>query len=59
MDSVIMIAIGYVVWCCLAFIVARALKIENANNKAISFVYIIAAAPLVLIDYLTGKGVIR
>lgn len=59
MDSVIMIAIGYVVWCCLAFIVARALKIENANNKAISFVYIIAAAPLVLIDYLTGKGLIR
>lgn len=59
MDSVLMIIIGYVVWCIIAFVVARAMKIENANHKAISFVYIIAAAPLVLIDYLTGKGSFR
>ena len=59
MDSIIMISIGYVTWCCIAFIVARALKIENTNQKAISFIYVISAAPLVIVDYLTGKGFIR
>lgn len=55
MDSIIMMILGYFAWCAIAFVVAKAMNIENAN-KAMSFVYVIAAAPLVLIDYIKGIG---
>lgn len=55
MESIFMMILGYFAWCAIAFVVARAMKIENAN-KAMSFVYVIVAAPLVLIDYIKGIG---
>jgi hypothetical protein len=55
MDSIILMVLGYFIWCVIAFVVARAMNIENAN-KAMSFIYVIAAAPLVLIDYIKGIG---
>lgn len=59
MDSILMMLLGYLGWCSIAFVVAKMMKIENANHKAISFIYVIMAAPLVLLDYITGKGTIR
>lgn len=56
MESTVYIILGYIAWCCVAFLVARLMKIENANHKAISLVYVLAAAPLVLIDYIKGIG---
>lgn len=55
MDSIVMIVVGYLAWCSIAFLVARVMNVENAN-KAMSFIYVIAAAPLVLIDYIKGIG---
>lgn len=55
MESFTLMLLGYLAWCLLAFIVARAMKIENAN-KAVSFVYVVLAAPMVLVDYIKGIG---
>ena len=56
MESTVYLILGYLAWCCLAFLVARLMKVENANHKAMSFVYVLAAAPLVLLDYIRGIG---
>lgn len=55
MESMLVLALGYVAWCVLAFIVVRAMHVKN-GNKVMSFSYVIAAAPLVLIEYITSIG---
>lgn len=59
MDSIVMMMLGYIAWCALAFVFAKFVNIESASQKPISFLYIILAAPMVLIDLVTGKGTIR
>lgn len=59
MNTLLLMAVGYVVWCSLAFFVARFIKMENTNHQPISFIYIIVAAPLVIVEFITGKGTIR
>ncbi|GHB65873.1 hypothetical protein GCM10008107_13630 [Psychrosphaera saromensis] len=59
MDSFLLILFGYIGWCFIAFIVARFVKLESANSKGIPLLYVLLAAPMVIIDMLTGKGSIR
>lgn len=59
MESFIYILVGYIAWCCLAFLVARYMKIEGDNRKAVSFLLVVLAAPMVIIDVITGKGTLR
>ena len=55
MESILVLVLGYLAWCSVAFIVARAMNVKNAN-KAMSFIYVIAAAPLVIIEYISNIG---
>lgn len=59
MDTFLLMLGGYIGWCTLAFFVARFIKMENVNHQPVSFVYIIVAAPLVVVEFVTGKGTIR
>ncbi len=59
MDSVLLIFLGYIAWCAMAFIVAKFVKLEGASSKPLSFLYVIMAAPMVLLDIISGKGTIR
>jgi len=59
MDSVLLMFLAYLAWCGLAFAMARFVKMESVSRKPMSFLYIILAAPLVIVDIITGKGTIR
>ena len=59
MDSVLFMIVGYIAWCGLAFIMARYVKMESSANKPITFLYIVLAAPMVVVDIITGKGTFR
>lgn len=59
METLVWTIVGYLAWCCLAFVIARYMKIEDLARKPISFLYVILAAPMVVLDYLTGKGTFR
>ena len=59
MDSIMLMIVGYIAWCGLAFVLARFVKMETSSHKPISFLYIILAAPMVIVDIITGKGTIR
>lgn len=59
MDSLVLVVVGYVAWCAVAFLIAKMMKVENSDHKAISLVYVLLAAPMVLLDIITGKGTFR
>lgn len=59
MDSVMLITIGYFAWCFIAFFVARFLQIKNSDKGGLSLLIVVMAAPLVIVEVLTGKGTIR
>ena len=59
MDSLLIIILGYVAWCGVAFVFAKFVNIETSSHKPVSFLYIILAAPMVLVDIITGKGTLR
>ncbi|MFT6528487.1 MAG: hypothetical protein ACJAZB_000119 [Psychrosphaera sp.] len=59
MDSIIMMSVGYIIWCCIAFCVARIFRVGHTHEKTITLFYVLIAAPMVIIEILTGKGTIR
>jgi len=59
MESVLLMLFGYLAWCGLAFLMARLVKMDSVTRKPVSFLYIILAAPMVVLDIVTGKGTIR
>jgi hypothetical protein len=59
METIGYVVLGYITWCLIAFAIAWFFNIEKTSRTVTSLVLIIASAPMVLLDFVTGKSFFR
>ena len=59
METLFWTVLGYLVWCVATFFCMRAMKLGQLGNRPISFLCVVIAAPLVLLDCMIDKKAVR